>query len=165
MYLFLYRQWLEEALRENEPGSCFVFLVGTKSDLLVRSLTWMLTIISYFHRFSLLALRDSCFYSCILLFFCLHKSPEECHRTEKDALRIATEMNAEFWSVSAKTGADIIDIEMKSWSCQNHQYCKQKCTVNVTVETSDLWKACSKNLLFSTVITARHTDTFSQTQS
>ncbi|XP_067114513.1 ras-related protein Rab-36 [Osmerus mordax] len=62
------RQWLEEALRENEPGSCFVFLVGTKSDLL---------------------------------------SPEECHRTEKDALRIATEMNAEFWSVSAKTGDNV----------------------------------------------------------
>lgn len=29
------RQWLEDALRENEPGSCFVFLVGTKKDLLV----------------------------------------------------------------------------------------------------------------------------------
>lgn len=28
-------QWLEEAMRENEPGSCFIFLVGTKSDLLV----------------------------------------------------------------------------------------------------------------------------------
>lgn len=31
----LSRQWLEDALRENEPGSCFVFLVGTKKDLLV----------------------------------------------------------------------------------------------------------------------------------
>uniref|UniRef100_A0A8I3PGS7 RAB36, member RAS onco family n=2 Tax=Canis lupus familiaris TaxID=9615 RepID=A0A8I3PGS7_CANLF len=31
----LCRQWLEDALRENEPGSCFVFLVGTKKDLLV----------------------------------------------------------------------------------------------------------------------------------
>ncbi|XP_019520971.1 PREDICTED: ras-related protein Rab-36 isoform X4 [Hipposideros armiger] len=30
------RQWLEDALRENEPGSCFVFLVGTKKDLLAR---------------------------------------------------------------------------------------------------------------------------------
>lgn len=30
-----FRQWLEDALRENEPGSCFVFLVGTKKDLLV----------------------------------------------------------------------------------------------------------------------------------
>ncbi|KAM7050870.1 ras-related protein Rab-36 isoform 6-T7 [Molossus nigricans] len=30
------RQWLDDALRENEPGSCFVFLVGTKKDLLPR---------------------------------------------------------------------------------------------------------------------------------
>ncbi|XP_016884596.1 ras-related protein Rab-36 isoform X11 [Homo sapiens] len=28
------RQWLEDALRENEAGSCFIFLVGTKKDLL-----------------------------------------------------------------------------------------------------------------------------------
>ncbi|KAI3374476.1 hypothetical protein L3Q82_006301 [Scortum barcoo] len=28
------RQWLEEAMRENEPDSCFIFLVGAKSDLL-----------------------------------------------------------------------------------------------------------------------------------
>lgn len=31
------RQWLEDALRENEAGSCFIFLVGTKKDLLVSS--------------------------------------------------------------------------------------------------------------------------------
>ena len=29
------RQWLEGALRENEPGACLLFLVGTKKDLLV----------------------------------------------------------------------------------------------------------------------------------
>ncbi|TRY68064.1 hypothetical protein DNTS_003642 [Danionella cerebrum] len=28
------RQWLSEALQENEPDTCFVFLVGTKRDLL-----------------------------------------------------------------------------------------------------------------------------------
>ncbi|XP_005396421.1 PREDICTED: ras-related protein Rab-36 isoform X3 [Chinchilla lanigera] len=28
------RQWLEDALRENEVGSCSIFLVGTKKDLL-----------------------------------------------------------------------------------------------------------------------------------
>ncbi|XP_074212290.1 ras-related protein Rab-36 isoform X5 [Camelus bactrianus] len=28
------RQWLEDALQENEPGTCFLFLVGTKKDLL-----------------------------------------------------------------------------------------------------------------------------------
>ncbi|XP_059200813.1 ras-related protein Rab-36 [Centropristis striata] len=62
------RQWLEEALGENEPDSCFIFLVGTKSDLL----------------------------PC-----------EERQRTEKDATRIATEMNAEFWAVSSKTGENV----------------------------------------------------------
>lgn len=29
------RQWLQDVLRENEAGSCFIFLVGTKKDLLV----------------------------------------------------------------------------------------------------------------------------------
>uniref|UniRef100_A0A673GXU4 Ras-related protein Rab-36 n=1 Tax=Sinocyclocheilus rhinocerous TaxID=307959 RepID=A0A673GXU4_9TELE len=59
------QQWLKEALQENEPDSCFVFIVGTKRDLL---------------------------------------SAEECQRTESDAIKIAAEMNAEFWSVSSKTG-------------------------------------------------------------
>ncbi|XP_020777878.1 ras-related protein Rab-36 [Boleophthalmus pectinirostris] len=62
------RQWLEEAMRENKPGSCFVFLVGTKSDLL---------------------------------------SLEERRRTERDAVKIAMEMNAEFWAVSSKTGENV----------------------------------------------------------
>ncbi|XP_048028992.1 ras-related protein Rab-36 isoform X1 [Megalobrama amblycephala] len=62
------QQWLSEALKENEPNSCFVFLVGTKRDLL---------------------------------------SAEECERTEMDAIKIAAEMNAEFWSVSSKTGENV----------------------------------------------------------
>ncbi|XP_029282942.1 ras-related protein Rab-36 [Cottoperca gobio] len=62
------RQWLEDAMRENEPDSCFIFLVGTKSDLLPL---------------------------------------EERQRTEKDAIRIATEMHAEFWAVSSKTGENV----------------------------------------------------------
>lgn len=37
---FLYfRQWLEDALRENEPDSSFIFLVGTKKDLVVSKLS------------------------------------------------------------------------------------------------------------------------------
>ncbi|XP_026862282.1 ras-related protein Rab-36 isoform X2 [Electrophorus electricus] len=62
------RQWLMEALGENEPNTCFMFLVGTKRDLL---------------------------------------SAEECQRTERDAVKMASEMNAEFWSVSSKTGENV----------------------------------------------------------
>ncbi|MBN3306907.1 RAB36 protein, partial [Amia calva] len=65
------RQWLEDALRENESGSCFVFLVGTKRDLL---------------------------------------SEAECERTERDAVRLAAEIQAEFWSVSAKTGENVREL-------------------------------------------------------
>ncbi|XP_034497911.1 ras-related protein Rab-36 isoform X3 [Ailuropoda melanoleuca] len=62
------RQWLEDALRENEPGSCFVFLVGTKKDLL---------------------------------------SGAACAQAEVEAVRLANEMQAEYWSVSAKTGENV----------------------------------------------------------
>ncbi|KAF3698886.1 Ras-related protein Rab-36 [Channa argus] len=62
------RQWLEEAMSENKPDSCLIFLVGTKNDLL---------------------------------------PSEERQRTENDAIRIATEMQAEFWAVSAKTGGNV----------------------------------------------------------
>uniref|UniRef100_A0A3B4THU0 Ras-related protein Rab-36 n=2 Tax=Seriola dumerili TaxID=41447 RepID=A0A3B4THU0_SERDU len=62
------RQWLQEAMRENENDSCFIFLVGTKNDLL---------------------------------------PTEERQRTERDAIKIATEMHAEFWAVSSKTGENI----------------------------------------------------------
>ncbi|XP_055969591.1 ras-related protein Rab-36 isoform X1 [Sorex fumeus] len=62
------RQWLEDALRENEPGSCFVFLVGTKKDLL---------------------------------------SGAAFEQMEADAVRLANEMQAEYWSVSAKTGENV----------------------------------------------------------
>ncbi|XP_053061460.1 ras-related protein Rab-36 isoform X1 [Acinonyx jubatus] len=62
------RQWLEDALRENEPGSCFVFLVGTKKDLL---------------------------------------SGAACEQAEVEAVRLASEMRAEYWSVSAKTGENV----------------------------------------------------------
>ncbi|NXU64687.1 RAB36 protein, partial [Horornis vulcanius] len=62
------RQWLEDALRENEPDSSFIFLVGTKKDLV---------------------------------------SDAVCGRTELEAIRFAKEMQAEYWSVSAKTGENV----------------------------------------------------------
>ncbi|PKU37755.1 ras-related protein rab-36 isoform x1 [Limosa lapponica baueri] len=66
--LLYFRQWLEDALRENEPDSSFIFLVGTKKDLV---------------------------------------SDAVCERTELDAIRFANEMQAEYWSVSAKTGENV----------------------------------------------------------
>uniref|UniRef100_A0A8D2B1M0 Ras-related protein Rab-36 n=1 Tax=Sciurus vulgaris TaxID=55149 RepID=A0A8D2B1M0_SCIVU len=62
------RQWLEDALRENEAGSCFIFLVGTKKDLL---------------------------------------SGAACEQTELEAVHLANEMQAEYWSVSSKTGENV----------------------------------------------------------
>ncbi|KAJ7309902.1 hypothetical protein JRQ81_007985 [Phrynocephalus forsythii] len=64
------KQWLEDALRENSPGSSAVFLVGTKKDLV---------------------------------------SDAECERTEADAVHMANRMQAEYWSVSAKTGEHVED--------------------------------------------------------
>ncbi|ELW49655.1 Ras-related protein Rab-36 [Tupaia chinensis] len=61
-------QWLEDALRENEAGSCFIFLVGTKKDLL---------------------------------------SAAACEQAEAEAVHLANEMQAEYWSVSAKTGENV----------------------------------------------------------
>ncbi|KAJ8338819.1 hypothetical protein SKAU_G00356050 [Synaphobranchus kaupii] len=62
------RQWLIEAMTENEPGSCCVFLIGTKRDLLATA---------------------------------------ECQRVERDAIKMAADMRAEFWSVSSKTGENV----------------------------------------------------------
>ncbi|XP_040272364.1 ras-related protein Rab-36 [Bufo gargarizans] len=64
------KHWLQDALKENEPDTCSVFLVGTKKDTL---------------------------------------SAAECERTERDALKFAVEMKAEYWSVSAKTGENVKD--------------------------------------------------------
>ncbi|XP_040205563.1 ras-related protein Rab-36 [Rana temporaria] len=64
------RHWLQDALRENEPDSCSVYLVGAKKDTL---------------------------------------SEAEYERTKQDALKFAEEMNAEYWSVSAKTGEHVKD--------------------------------------------------------
>ncbi len=91
--LFL-RQWLKEALQENEPDSCFVFIVGTKRDLLVRIVPT--DTYAYVNIQLVKAIKDSC---CSYV-----KSAEECQRTESDAIKIAAEINAEFWSLSSKTG-------------------------------------------------------------
>ncbi|XP_023384085.1 ras-related protein Rab-36 isoform X2 [Pteropus medius] len=77
------RQWLEDALRENEPGSCFVFLVGTKKDLL---------------------------------------SGAACEQAEVEAMHLANEMQAEYWSVSAKTGVIVEDTETSLMTPSPHPH-------------------------------------------
>ncbi|XP_053313042.1 ras-related protein Rab-34 isoform X2 [Spea bombifrons] len=62
------KQWLRDALKENDPSSVLLFLVGSKKDLC---------------------------------------SSSEYALMEKDALRVAKEMQAEYWSVSSLTGENV----------------------------------------------------------
>ncbi|NWT09651.1 RAB34 protein, partial [Vireo altiloquus] len=59
------RQWLADALKENDPSNVILFLVGSKKDL---------------------------------------SSPAQYSLMEKDALKVAQEMQAEYWAVSSLTG-------------------------------------------------------------
>uniref|UniRef100_A0A8C3LYA9 Ras-related protein Rab-36 n=2 Tax=Phasianinae TaxID=9072 RepID=A0A8C3LYA9_CHRPC len=64
------RQWLADALKENDPSNVILFLVGSKKDL---------------------------------------STPAQYSRMEKDALKVAQEMQAEFWAVSSLTGENVRD--------------------------------------------------------
>ncbi|KFO64164.1 Ras-related protein Rab-34, partial [Corvus brachyrhynchos] len=64
------RQWLADALKENDPSSVILFLVGSKKDL---------------------------------------SSPAQYSLMEKDALKVAQEMQAEYWAVSSLTGENVRD--------------------------------------------------------
>ncbi|NXY62910.1 RAB34 protein, partial [Callaeas wilsoni] len=60
-----HRQWLADALKENDPSNVILFLVGSKKDL---------------------------------------STPAQYSLMEKDALKVAQEMQAEYWAVSSLTG-------------------------------------------------------------
>ncbi|XP_030041633.1 ras-related protein Rab-34 isoform X1 [Microcaecilia unicolor] len=62
------RQWLQDALKENDPSSVLLFLVGAKKDL---------------------------------------SSPSQYVLIEKDALKVAKEMKAEYWAISSLTGENV----------------------------------------------------------
>ncbi|XP_061733368.1 ras-related protein Rab-34a [Nerophis ophidion] len=62
------RQWLEDALKENDPTAVQLFLVGTKKDL---------------------------------------SSPGRYLQIEQDALKVAQEMRAEYWTLSSLTGENV----------------------------------------------------------
>uniref|UniRef100_A0A672LUY6 RAB34, member RAS onco family n=2 Tax=Sinocyclocheilus grahami TaxID=75366 RepID=A0A672LUY6_SINGR len=62
------RQWLEDAMKENDPTSVLLFLVGTKKDL---------------------------------------SSPAQYTLIEQDAIKLADQMKAEYWALSALTGENV----------------------------------------------------------
>uniref|UniRef100_A0A8B9IZD6 Ras-related protein Rab-36 n=1 Tax=Amazona collaria TaxID=241587 RepID=A0A8B9IZD6_9PSIT len=64
------RQWLADALKENDPSNVILFLVGSKKDL---------------------------------------STPAQYNLMEKDALKVAQEMQAEYWAVSSLTGENVRD--------------------------------------------------------
>ncbi|NXA35259.1 RAB34 protein, partial [Eudromia elegans] len=64
------RQWLADALKENDPSNVILFLVGSKKDL---------------------------------------STPAQYSLMEKDALKVAREMQAEYWAVSSLTGENVRD--------------------------------------------------------
>ncbi|XP_040588254.1 ras-related protein Rab-36 isoform X3 [Mesocricetus auratus] len=140
------RQWLEDALRENEAGSCFLFLVGTKKDLLVSRVKLKAqpqgTCQKVLARVCSSLLRSSdqhchaalCWTSkkamelkralklpCSLpkrdslkqsLRYrvsqgCFSQSGAACEQVEAEAVHLANELRAEYWSVSAKTGENV----------------------------------------------------------
>ncbi|NXC91022.1 RAB34 protein, partial [Cercotrichas coryphoeus] len=61
------RQWLADALKENDPSNVILFLVGSKKDL---------------------------------------STPAQYSLMEKDALKVAQEMQAEYWAVSSLTAGE-----------------------------------------------------------
>ncbi|XP_048836827.1 ras-related protein Rab-34-like isoform X1 [Brienomyrus brachyistius] len=65
------RQWLEDALKENDPTHVLLFLVGTKKDL---------------------------------------SSPAQYSQIEEDAIKMAEEMKAEYWAVSALSGENVREL-------------------------------------------------------
>ncbi|KAL2765470.1 ras-related protein Rab-34 isoform 7 [Daubentonia madagascariensis] len=62
------KQWLADALKENDPSSVLLFLVGSKKDL---------------------------------------STPAQYVLMERDALKVAQEIKAEYWAVSSLTGENV----------------------------------------------------------
>ncbi|XP_077961398.1 ras-related protein Rab-34 isoform X3 [Gasterosteus aculeatus] len=75
------RQWLEDAMRENDPSSVLLFLVGTKKDL------------SPVSTATDRPLSRS-----------PPQSPDQLVQIEQEAVRLSEEIKAEYWAVSAKSG-------------------------------------------------------------
>ncbi|XP_049598873.1 ras-related protein Rab-34 isoform X6 [Syngnathus scovelli] len=89
------REWLEDAMKENDPSSVLLFLVGTKKDLSVGEEPFTQTIVS----------SSDVFFSC--------QSPEQLAQVEQEAVRMSEEIQAEYWAVSAKSGDGVRDFFLR----------------------------------------------------
>ncbi|NWH39798.1 RAB34 protein, partial [Chloropsis hardwickii] len=86
-----HRQWLADALKENDPSNVILFLVGSKKDLSV-SVSPSLWADRGHLSLSPTAARLGV------------QTPAQYSLMEKDALKVAQEMQAEYWAVSSLTG-------------------------------------------------------------
>ncbi|XP_063060892.1 ras-related protein Rab-34a isoform X2 [Engraulis encrasicolus] len=75
------RQWLEDAMKENDPSSVLLFLVGTKKDLSNQTQPIQTNL--------------------------RRKSPAQYSQIEEDAIRLSEELKAEYWAVSALSGEGV----------------------------------------------------------
>lgn len=89
----LCRQWLADALKENDPSNVLLFLVGSKKDLSVS--------VPVGERPSLVRGPTPTPHLMLILF---SQTPAQYSLMEKDALKVAQEMKAEYWAVSSLTG-------------------------------------------------------------
>lgn len=87
------RQWLADALKENDPSNVLLFLVGSKKDLSVS--------VPVGERSSLVRGPPPPPHLMLIL---SSQTPAQYSLMEKDALKVAQEIKAEYWAVSSLTG-------------------------------------------------------------
>ncbi|KAF6299476.1 RAB34, member RAS oncogene family [Rhinolophus ferrumequinum] len=86
------KQWLADALKENDPSGVLLFLVGSKKDLSVSVPVGGLPDL----------VREPPH-----LTLTFPKTPAQYVLMERDALKMAQEMKAEYWAVSSLTGENV----------------------------------------------------------
>ncbi|XP_057570513.1 ras-related protein Rab-34 isoform X2 [Hippopotamus amphibius kiboko] len=89
------KQWLADALKENDPSSVLLFLVGSKKDLSVSVPVEGIPTLS----------RETPPPQHLTLTF--PQTPAQYMLMEEDALKVAQEMKAEYWAVSSLTGENV----------------------------------------------------------
>ncbi|XP_042547807.1 ras-related protein Rab-34 isoform X2 [Dipodomys spectabilis] len=86
------KQWLSDALKENDPSSVLLFLVGSKKDLSVSVPMGGPPDLGRQPPYLTLTFPQT---------------PAQYALMEKDALKVAQEIKAEYWAVSSLTGENV----------------------------------------------------------